>query len=132
MDELTEKYVGVHYKHNGRKIEEGLDCLGVIICFLYEWGFELPSDDGCTIEKDWYKTNPSRLIQGLEEYGKKIAMEKIRPLDVVVFSFHGIPRHLGIMVDDYYFLHAREGEKTSIMRLKRYTKYFYSAYRVVK
>lgn len=132
MNKLVEKYVGISYKHNGRKIEDGLDCLGVIICFLHECGYELPNDDGCAIEIDWYKNKPSRLIQGFEEYGKRIPIKQIQLLDVVVFSFHNVPRHLGIMVNDSYFLHAREGKKTSVMRLKRYMKYFYSAYRVVK
>ena len=124
----TEKYVGRKYEHNGR--EDTLDCLGLVVSFLRDNGIYVPNNYGKSIKKDWYKDNPNRLVEGLPEYGEKISFEELQSLDVVVFSFRGIPKHVGVMTDKSHFIHAREGKKVAVVRLKHYKRFLHSCWRV--
>lgn len=123
------KYIGIPYKHNGRN-NAGVDCLGLMLLILKDVGIKLPNDDGEIIKRDWFNENPMRFIQGLEQYGEKIDITELQPLDVVVFCFQGIPRHAGVMVDRSHFIHIRENGRVSVTRLKRYSRFFYAAYRM--
>src|SRR5690606_11778146 len=90
----TRKYRGIAFRHNGRGMD-GVDCLGLILVILRDAGIILPDDDGRPITPRWYDTDPQRLVRGLERYGRRIDVTELQPLDVVVFSFHGKPRHAG-------------------------------------
>jgi len=124
----TGKYVGRKYEHNGRK--DTLDCLGLLVSFLRDNGIYLPSNDGELIKKNWFEDNPNRLIEGLSRYSNRMNIEEIEPLDIVVFSFRGIPRHAGVMTDRSHFIHAREGKKVAVVRLKHYKRFLHSCWRV--
>jgi cell wall-associated NlpC family hydrolase len=124
----TGKYVGRKYEHNGRK--DTLDCLGLVVSFLRDNGIYLPSNDGELIKKNWFEDNPNRLIEGLSRYSNRMNIEEIEPLDIVVFSFRGIPRHAGVMTDRSHFIHAREGKKVAVVRLKHYKRFLHSCWRV--
>jgi cell wall-associated NlpC family hydrolase len=128
MDDIIIKYVGRPYQHNGRG--DSLDCLGLVISFLREYGIYLPDNDGQPISPDWFQKDPERLIRGFSQYGKKIPLEELQPLDVVVFSFQGIPRHAGVMVTRTQFIHARQGKDVAVIRLKHYKRFFHSAWRI--
>jgi cell wall-associated NlpC family hydrolase len=124
----TEKYAGRKYEHNGR--EDTLDCLGLVVSFLRDNKIYVPNNYGKSIKKDWYKDNPNRLVEGLSEYGIRISLEELQPLDVVVFSFRGITRHAGVMTDKSHFIHAREGKKVAVVRLKHYKRFLHSCWKV--
>lgn len=124
----VEKYVGKKYKHNGR--DDQLDCLGLVISFLRDNGIYLPSDDGKPIQKEWFKDDPQRLVKGLSDFGEKIDVDNLKPLDVVVFAFKGIPKHAGVMIDRSRFIHAREGKKVAVIRLKHYKRFLHSCWRI--
>jgi cell wall-associated NlpC family hydrolase len=129
INNIIAEYVGRKYQYNGRG--EALDCLGLVISFLNDNGIYLPNDDGDPIQKDWYADRPLRLVNGLSQHGRKINNpEELQPLDVVVFSFRGIPRHVGVMTDKSHFIHAREGKKVAIIRLKHYKRFLHSCWRV--
>ena len=128
MKGVIEKYIGKEYKHNGRK--DTLDCLGLVVSFLRDNGIYLPSNDGELIKKNWFEDNPNRLIEGLSRYSNRMNIEEIEPLDIVVFSFRGIPRHAGVMTDRSHFIHAREGKKVAVIRLKHYKRFLHSCWRV--
>ena len=122
------QYIGKPYQHNGRG--DSLDCLGLVISFLRDHGIYLPEDDGKPIPKNWFNEDPERLVRGLSQYGRKISPDELQPLDVVVFSFRGIPRHAGVMVDRSHFIHARQGKDVAVIRLKHYMRFFHSAWRI--
>lgn len=128
IKEIIEKYVGKEYKHNGR--EDELDCLGLVVSFLRDNGIYLPSDDGKAINKEWYEDNPKRLIEGLSQYADEVDISNIEPLDIVIFQFRGIPRHAGVITDRTHFIHAREGKKVTVVRLKHYKRFLHSCWRV--
>ena len=123
------KYLGIPFKHNGRSMD-GVDCLGLMLLVLRDAGVNLPNDDGLPITPRWYDTDPQRIVRGLERYGRRIDVAELQPLDLVVFCFHGKPRHTGGMIDRSRFIHIRENQSVSIARLKRYSRYFYAAYRM--
>lgn len=123
------KYLGIPYKHNGRD-KAGVDCLGLMLMVLRDAGIILPNDDGRPIDPRWYDADPERLVRGLERYGRRIDVTELQPLDVVVFCFQGKPRHAGVMMSRSQFIHIRENQSVSIARLKRYSRFFYAAYRM--
>ena len=125
----TRKYLGIPFRHNGRGMD-GVDCLGLMLMVLRDAGIDLPDDDGRPIDPRWYDIDPERLIRGLGRYGQRINITEIQPLDVVVFSFHGKPRHAGVMIDRSRFIHIREHDCVSVARLRRYSRFFYAAYRM--
>ncbi len=122
------KYIGKPYQHRGEG--QSFDCLSLVITALNEHGYNLPPGDGEMIRKEWYREDPERLIKGLKQYGKRISVDELQPLDVVVFSFRGIPRHAGVMVDRSHMIHARQGKDVAIIRLKHYMRFFHSAWRM--
>ena len=124
----TEKYIGKPYRH--RRKGDRFDCLSLINSVLNENGYNLPEDDGKEISENWYQEDPERLIKGLTKYGNRIPADLKQPLDVVVFSFRGIPSHCGIMTDRSHFMHVRQGKTVSISRLKHYRRYLHSIWRM--
>ena len=122
----TDKYIGKPYKHRGKG--QSFDCLSLVITYLNDNGYNLPYDDDKPIADNWYEDNPNRLIEGLSQYGNRVY--KIKPLDVLVFKFKGIPSHCGVMTDRSHFMHVRQEKTVSISRLKHYKKYLHSIWRM--
>ena len=128
MRKIINKYVGMEYEHRGKK--GTVDCLSLVVDFLRDNDIYLPKDDGNLIDKKWYKDDPNRLIRELKKYANMKSIDEIKPLDVLVFKLQGIPKHAGVMVSRSKFIHAREGRKATVTRLKHYKKYLHSIWRV--
>mgnify|MGYP000659764857 CR=1 FL=1 len=128
MRDIIEKYVGMEYKHRGG--EGTVDCLSLVVSFLRDNGIYLPDDDGKKIENNWYVKDPGRFVRELSKYANIVAAAEIQTLDIVIFELQGIPRHAGVVVDRNKFIHAREGRKVAVTRLKHYQKYLHSIWRV--
>jgi len=126
LNEIINKYVGESYSHNDKN---GLDCLGLVFSFLNDNGIKLPRSDGKSIKENWYIDNPNRLIKGLREHCTRIDASQLQKFDILAFEFDGVVKHLGVMVDNYRFLHARKGKESAIIRLKHYKKYLHSIWR---
>ncbi|AKL94318.1 NLP/P60 protein [Clostridium aceticum] len=109
IEKLVDQFRNVPFVHNGRSVEKGVDCLGLVILFYKEFGINLPSDDGVTIEKDWYRKDPERLIRGIKGLGGiNIEVDQLQPLDLVYFAINRhIITHTGIMINNKEFLHTR-------------------------
>lgn len=107
IKQVLSKYKNVPFVHNGRSIEEGLDCLGFIISFYREFGIELPNDDGKFIEKDWYKKDPNRYIRAIESLNcPKVSPYELQPLDMVYFAISkNIITHTAVMISRHEFAH---------------------------
>ena len=67
VNEIISRFKNTRFVHNGRSIEDGVDCLGFVILFFREFGVELPSDDGKFIEDEWYLTDPTRYIRAIKD-----------------------------------------------------------------
>ena len=128
MKNIIDKYVGMEYEHRGG--EGTVDCLSLVVSFLNDCGLYLPEDDGREIKKNWHEKDPKRFVRELSKYADEIHIDNIQPLDVVIFKLEGIPKHAGVMISGNKFIHAREGRKVSVTRLKHYKKYLHSCWRV--
>ena len=114
---IVEKYVGTPYRHGGRG-QDGIDCLGLLICVYRDFGIEIPDGDGRPYRTDWHTTEPDRYLEGLLSIGKE-ATEPLKTLDLVYFRFHGgVVSHAGVMVDPQRFIHVLERRSVMVSRLK--------------
>lgn len=119
--DLVEKYRDTKFVHNGRSLEEGIDCLGFIILFYRDLGIQLPSDDGKPIEEDWYKTDPTRYIRAIKNLGfKEVRFRDLKPLDMVYFAIsRNIITHTGIMINQREFAHMSPKKNFLVSKLER-------------
>ena len=105
------KIIGTKYKHKGRTIEGGLDCVGLALLFhpelskydVYDYGEENNNEILISILKNLKKKN-SRLQFG----------------DILVFNFYNnTTLHVGIYVKDNRFLHVIKTSGVTYPRLDR-------------
>ena len=122
VNEIINRFKRTPFIHNGRSVKNGVDCLGFIILFYKEFGITLPSDDGKTVEEDWYLNDPSRYIRGLKNLGyKDVTSDDLRPLDLVYFVVnHDVITHSGIMLYDNLFVHMTPKKGLRVSKLERH------------
>lgn len=119
----VEKYVGTPYRHNGRSIEEGLDCWGLVWCIYQELGIVIPAWDGKSRpEESWYKEDPLRYYRFLQKIGEPVDTQDLEPLDIVYFGLidNGIVSHTGIVLDNNRFIHTIQRKNCRISKLGGY------------
>ena len=104
------KYVGIRYVHRGRNLstDGGLDCYGLVRhWYKQELGIVLP---------EWYVLDsdikPAEIEQSLETnqiHNQNPLVETSSPSmgDVILLRVLGHPVHVGIYIDQTYFLHTR-------------------------
>ncbi len=135
IEELIPKFKTAKFVHNGRSLDEGIDCLGFIIVFFKEFGVEIPSDDGKYIDEDWYKNEPLRYIDAIRNFSKnEIPFKNLRPLDMIYLAIsHNIITHTGIMINKREFAHMSPKSGFLISKLERHWKKRYrGAIRVIE
>jgi cell wall-associated NlpC family hydrolase len=113
------KFVGIPYEFLGTDFT-GVDCIGLCQLFYFQHGIPLIFRDGRPITKDWYLTEPYRMVRWFLAYFQKI--EDIVDLqygDVVIFEING-ESHTGIYIDDFKVLTVLElFKKSMIIRLRK-------------
>lgn len=124
IKESIEKYRNAKFVHNGRSLEEGIDCLGFLIEFYKDFGIEIPSDDGKPIEKNWYLKDPERYVRGIKKIAKKqVGFDQLQPLDLVYFVVRrNIITHTGVMINGREFAHMSPKSGFLISKLERHWK----------
>lgn len=95
----TEKYLEAEYKFNGRTVEEGLDCLGLLLLIYSDMGWNVPSDplqwDGKPIENDWHIKDPFRLYRYLlDNWDKEDDIKNLEEGDILLWVING-ESHVG-------------------------------------
>lgn len=113
-------FLNTPFVHNGRIPGEGLDCLGFVVLFLYEFGFTFPDGDGRPISKTWFKNDPNRMLNGLKALGfpKVLTIGDLEPFDIVGFAVaRDIMTHMGVMVSSRHFAHMapRNGFRITLL-----------------
>ncbi|RKD31782.1 C40 family peptidase [Thermohalobacter berrensis] len=118
---ILPKFKNVKFVHNGRSLDEGLDCLGFLVLFYKEFGINIPSDDGKPIERDWYKKDPERYIRAIRNFcSNEVKINELQPLDLVYFAVkRNIITHTGVMINDREFAHMAPRKGLLISRLNR-------------
>ncbi|ABR46879.1 NLP/P60 protein [Alkaliphilus metalliredigens QYMF] len=108
LNSLVENFRYARFRHNGRSLEEGLDCLGFLILVYKEFGIDLPSGDGFDVKSNWYRYDPERYLRGLQSLdGESVPFESLQTLDLVYFAINrGVVTHTGIMINSNEFAHV--------------------------
>jgi len=110
MDHFSEKYLSIPYANTADNNPDSLDCWELVRkVSLDEFGTELPlltypsSDDCYTISSLVMDTQP-----------KFVRQCKPMPGDVMLIKFKGLPIHVGIMIDEFRFMHTLKSVGVSI------------------
>lgn len=115
MPAWTDAYIGIPFKANGREAT-GCDCWGlVVMVYAQQLGVRLPGFDGALGDG---------CAMALRQVAKTIAQQSVewarylvpQPFDVALFRNHGLPSHVGIVVDRNCMLHIADGIDACIER----------------
>lgn len=113
--EAQRKYLRIPFKEYGRDFK-GCDCGGLVwLVYKTELGIELP--DWRAFYSGTQISHKHELMSTvgtmLGENGVDVTGLPIQPFDVVAFLICGSPIHVGVAVNENYFLHIMEG-KTNV------------------
>lgn len=110
--EAQRKYMRIPFKEHGRDFD-GCDCGGLVgLVYKTELGIELP---------DWYHLYTTTHFESFSELTSTIGgmLDRfflevpkgcpINPFDAVVFNVAGNPVHVGVAINQYFFMHIMEG-----------------------
>ena len=99
------------YHHHARVKGVGVDCAQLVVGVAYETGL-LNDDDLARIPNyptQWHLHNrEEKLLETLDSYGcVEKNKEDTLPGDIICFQFGRTTSHLGIMINETQFIHAR-------------------------
>lgn len=90
----TSKYLNLKYKFNGRTLEEGVDCLGLLFLIYQDQGWDIVTDsfefDGKPIEKNWFELDKFRFYRYLlKNWKKEPDISKLEEGDILLWQING-------------------------------------------
>ncbi len=91
-------WIGTSFHHQGRLKAKGTDkggcdCIGLVVGVLKELGISLADND----QTDYSMLPDGRRLKAmLDKHLRAIALNKIRPGDILLFTFENNPQHVGI------------------------------------
>lgn len=106
----SNKYIGIPYKEKGRDFSN-VDCWGLVrLIYEQEYNITLPSFSSEYIQQDTDRIQD--LISQYKEGWEPISTPKEGC--VVLFRILGTESHVGIAISETHFIHAREGQSSTI------------------
>lgn len=113
MVRVARSWIGTPYHHQASVRGIGADCLGLLRGVWRDvYGTDAETPPAYT--RDWAEAaGREDLIAGAERHLSPIAIEAIRPGDVLLFRLRpGLPaKHVGLLATDKTFIHAFEGAR---------------------
>ena len=100
---MINKLIGIPFTPLGRDYK-GADCAGLVILFYRD--ILKISHENYLIYTDVLDNNESKIFYALNNAKFKRCESPKLPGDLLVIRTYGLPAHLGICVDDRYFLHT--------------------------
>lgn len=90
---VARSYINVPFKHQGRRKDDGVDCVGLLTCVVYDVGLG-------NVEITDYKTQPDpiRFHELTKEHLVPVIFKKLLPADVLTFAIKGVEQHFGLLV----------------------------------
>ena len=103
------KYLNIPYLNRGRT-REGLDCYGLAIMY-YKEKINISLPDFFYINS----SNKDEIKLKLPTYAKNFIKHDSPKKDrLIVFSIYGLPVHIGIMINDFEFIHILKNTRVTI------------------
>lgn len=101
--DIIKKYLGIPFKHQGRKIEEGLDCWGLIKAIYADCGVDLFDLD--SYEINWPKNGKNHFMEHYSQQWERVDRPQL--MDVVLFwASPVVVNHAGLILNESRFIHA--------------------------
>ncbi len=103
------KYEGTPYKFGGNTTK-GIDCSGFV----------------CAVYKEVYKKQIPRTTTLLKKYGTKVALNKLKPGDLVFYRPNNTYNHVGVYIGNGYVAHSTSSKGVIKTKLSNsYWKKYY-------
>lgn len=124
------KFVGIPFEFLGTTFN-GVDCIGLCQLFLNQHGYDIEFRDGREINKDWYETEPLRLVIWLNRNFIKVKeINNLKYGDILLFEING-ESHTGIYIDNMKILTILETfKKSMIIHLKKQNVFYKCGFRI--
>ena len=90
---IARTWLDVPFRHQGRN-RLGVDCGGLLLCVAADAGLSVSAPDTYSLSPD-----PGLIADTLQANCVKLPFRDQQPGDVLLFSFAGEPRHVGIATD---------------------------------
>ena len=114
MKKMWNDYVGIPYKLHGRDID-GLDCWGLArLIYKDQKDIDLPSLSEEYFASDDVTHNQEVIARHKEGWA---LVNDYTVGDVALFRINGSQSHVGVIIDENRFIHAREGNNVTIEKL---------------
>lgn len=109
------EWVGVPFLARGRG-RDAFDCWGLCVqVYAARYGVALPAWDEYEGVSD--RRALAECVEACRPFAREVPRAEAQEGDLVVFAIAGHPCHVGILLADPWFLHARDGRKSGIERL---------------
>lgn len=101
--DVARTLLGTPYHHQGRLKGVGLDCAGVAVAISQELGIFTPEQD-----YSGYSNIPDgrQLLLHCRKNCKEKPANEYKAGDILLFRFDKDPQHIGVMLEDNYFIHS--------------------------
>lgn len=109
INKVIMKYLGTHYKYQGKSIEEGLDCANLCTLVGKDLGILIPNINHMLYDKDSYS-----VLFNVKD--NTTLWKEIQPKanTLAVFKVNGIVQHVGYMINEFEFIHIMENSKVTV------------------
>lgn len=94
--EAALKYEGVRFHHQGRN-RAGLDCIGLIVAVGVDLGLEHLTEAPKSYPQNFVEKT---FLEEMPRYLIEVPTTEMRPGDILLMAFGGIPQHTGIYLGD--------------------------------
>jgi cell wall-associated NlpC family hydrolase len=85
------------------------------------------------VYKDVFNINLPRTTKAQVRHGKSVSFDELQPGDLVFFTPPNYPRHVGIFLSRFQFVHASKTKGVTISNIDEYYwgKYYWTARRIL-
>ena len=98
------EYLKIPFKHLGRDYS-GADCFGLLRLF-YQKELNVILKDFTNYSEDWAKKGKNYFLEMYREWGfSRVSKGNFKFGDAVLFKTNNVISHVGIVLDDIYFIH---------------------------
>ena len=101
--EAARRFLGAPWRHQGRSLKYGIDCVGLPLLVGIELGY---MDPELITQANYSRRPTNELIPLFKVYLDVVLPRNEQPGDVVVFADSGYPCHCGILTSDSTVIHA--------------------------